>query len=212
MGQFGDKAMAANIFLFRFISVSFMPAFGIASAVTALVGRYIGAGRPDIAERRAHLGFVVTAIYMMSCGLVYILGRNELMGFFTRDAEVLRIGAILLVFGGIYQLFDAMYILYNGALRGAGDTLVPAVATAILCWGIAVFGGYAVARLRPEWGPTGPWTLASIYGLILGVFMMARFVRGGWKRIHLDTTPRSQLGEESARFVGSTETVLKASS
>jgi multidrug resistance protein, MATE family len=102
MGQFGDKAMAANIFLFRYISVSFMPAYGISVAVTSLVGRYIGAGRPDIAAKRAHLGFAVTAAYMMTCGLIYVLGRNQLMGLFSKDAEVLRIGAILLIFGGVY--------------------------------------------------------------------------------------------------------------
>jgi MATE family multidrug resistance protein len=187
MGQFGDKAMAANIFLFRYISVSFMPAYGLSIAVTALVGRYIGAGRPDLSQKRAHLGFAVTAIYMMTCGLFYILGRNQLMGLISHDPEVLRIGAILLIFGGVYQLFDAMYILYNGALRGAGDTFVPAVATAVLCWTIAVGGGYAVAKLRPQWGPAGPWTVASVYGLILGVFMLVRFQRGKWKAINLDS-------------------------
>jgi MATE family multidrug resistance protein len=191
MGQFGDKAMAANIFLFRYISVSFMPAYGISIAVTALVGRYIGAGRPEISRQRAHLGFTVTAIYMMTCGLIYILGRNVLMALFTKDPEVQRIGATLLIFGGIYQLFDAMYIVYNGALRGAGDTFVPAVATAVLCWSIAVFGGYAVAKTFPQWGPTGPWTIASIYGLILGIFMLVRFQRGKWIAINLDSRDAS---------------------
>jgi MATE family multidrug resistance protein len=200
MAYFGEKAMAANIFLFRYISVSFMPAFGISTAVTALVGRYIGAGRPDVSEQRAHLGFIVAAVYMTACGLVYILARNVLMGLFTDDPEVLRIGALLLIFGGIYQLFDAMYIVYNGALRGAGDTFVPAVATALLCWGIAVGGGYAVARLRPGWGPAGPWTLASIYGVILGAFIFLRFKAGGWKQIHLQPQAVSQLVQESARL------------
>jgi MATE family multidrug resistance protein len=186
MAEFGTNAMAANIFLFRYISVSFMPAFGISTAVTALVGRYIGAGKPEISEQRAHLGFYVSAVYMVACGLVYIFGRNVLMKLFTHDPEVLKIGALLLIFGGIYQLFDAMYIVYNGALRGAGDTFVPAVATAVLCWGIAVCGGYAVARLWPNLGPGGPWTVASIYGVILGVFMFVRFKAGGWKAIRLD--------------------------
>src|SRR5205085_7692639 len=40
MGQFGETAMTANTFMFRFMVVSFMPAFGIGSAITALVGRY----------------------------------------------------------------------------------------------------------------------------------------------------------------------------
>lgn len=196
MGQFGEKAMSANIFLFRYISVSFMPAYGVSIAVTALVGRYIGAGRPDLAQKRAHLGFAVTAVYMMTCGLIYILARNQLMGLFTKDPEVLRIGAILLIFGGVYQLFDAMYILYNGALRGAGDTFVPAVVTAVLCWSIAVLGGYATAKLRPQWGPAGPWTVASIYGLILGIFMLVRFQRGKWKSINLDSNaPAAKVPE-----------------
>ena len=50
MGVFGTKAMAANTFMFRYMTVSFMPAFGLSVAVTALVGRYIGRGRPDIAR------------------------------------------------------------------------------------------------------------------------------------------------------------------
>jgi MATE family multidrug resistance protein len=186
MGQFKTQAMAATNFVFRYLSVSFMPAFGIATAVTALVGRYIGAGRHDLAEHRAHLGFKAAAIYMLFCGCLYVIGRNVLMHLFTSDPEVLRIGAILLIFAGIYQLFDAMYIVYNGALRGAGDTFVPAVATAVLCWGITVFGGLAVAKLWPQFGPTGPWIMATLYGAILGIYLLARFRRGRWKSIRLE--------------------------
>ncbi|HET6247570.1 MAG TPA: MATE family efflux transporter [Tepidisphaeraceae bacterium] len=183
MGVFGTKIMAANTFIFRFMSVSFMPAFGIGTAVTALVGRYLGRGRPDIARQRADLGFVVCAIYMLSCGLIFFTGRNRLMGLFTSDPEILRTGGMLLIFAAVYQFFDAMYINYNGALRGAGDTFIPAITTAGLCWGITVFGGYAVARLHTSWGPAGPWTVATGYGVILGLFMLIRYRRGKWKAI-----------------------------
>jgi MATE family multidrug resistance protein len=187
MGQFGTAAMAANTFAFRYLSVSFMPAFGISTAVTALVGRYIGAGKPDVAAHRAHLGFAVAAVYMLVCGAAYILGRNVLIGLFTQEPEVLRLGVVVMVFCGIYQLFDAMYIVYNGALRGAGDTFVPAVALFVLCWGIMVGGGYAVARLKPQWGVGGPWTMATLYGAILGGVIVARFCRGRWRSIRLET-------------------------
>jgi MATE family multidrug resistance protein len=186
IAQFSTAAMAANTFAFRYLAVSFMPAFGISTAVTALVGRYIGAGQPDVAARRAHLGFAVAAIYMAACGVAYVLGRNVLMGLFTHDPEVLRLGAIVLIFCGVYQLFDAMYIVYNGALRGAGDTFVPAVTLFVLCWGITVGGGYAVAHWRPQWGLVGPWGMATAYGAILGVFMLLRFGRGRWRTIRLD--------------------------
>ncbi|HYO11118.1 MAG TPA: MATE family efflux transporter [Tepidisphaeraceae bacterium] len=182
---FGTTGMAANNYVFRYMAVSFMPAFGISTAVTALVGRYIGRGRPDIAVARAHLGFAVALGYMVCCAVLFLLARRQLIGLFTVDPDVLRIGATLLVFAAAYQLFDAVYIVYYGALRGAGDTFVPAMATALLCWSITVLGGYLVARHVPDLGPRGPWMVAMGYGLVLGSFMFARFTRGGWRRIDL---------------------------
>ncbi len=189
MAVFGTKAMAANTFMMRYMVMSFMPAFGMSVAVTALVGRYIGMGRLDIARKRANLAFVLTAIYMLMCGSMFFIFRHHLIRLFTQDPEILSIGATLLIFAAIYQFFDAMYIIYNGALRGAGDTLVPAVATGSLCWGITVFGGYWIARTWTHWGAAGPWTAATIYGVILGIFMLARFRRGDWKAASLDSIP-----------------------
>jgi multidrug resistance protein, MATE family len=185
MAKFGTTGMAANNFMMRYMVVSFMPAFGISTAVTALVGRYIGMGKPDAAMRRAHIGFMVTAIYMLCCGTVFFVGRNQLIRVFSDDPQVLRAGATLLVFAAIYQFFDAVYILYNGALRGAGDTLVPAIATGVLCWGITVFGGWFVASHYTRFGVAGPWTVATVYGIILGIFMFLRFQSGKWRRIKL---------------------------
>ena len=194
MSVFGTNVMAANTFIFRFMSVSFMPAYGISVAVTALVGRDLGKGDPDSARRRADLAFAVAAAYMLCCGLLFFLGRNVLMGLFTTDPVVLRVGAMLLVFAAIYQFFDAMCIIYSGALRGAGDTAIPALTTASLCWGITVLGGYVVARFRTQWGAAGPWTAASIYGVIVGMFVMVRFRGGQWKAIQNDAAfqPASQ--------------------
>jgi MATE family multidrug resistance protein len=186
MAVFGTHAMAANNFVFRYMSVSFMPAFGISVAVTALVGRYIGMRKPDVARSRANLGFYVAGAYMLACALMFVGFGKVLMRLFTDDPEIVRVGAMLLIFAAIYQCFDAMYIVYNGALRGAGDTFVPAVATGVLCWSITVLGGYAVARHWPALGPAGPWLAATAYGIILGIFMIARFQRGRWQSIRLD--------------------------
>jgi MATE family multidrug resistance protein len=186
MAKAGNAAMAANMFTFRFMSVSFMPAIGIGTAVTALVGRYIGMGRFDLAEQRAHLGFKVNAIYMLTCGLFFLIFRHELMRLFTDDPEVLRLGAQMLVFAAVFQFADALYVSYTGALRGAGDTFVPAVATGVLNWSMTVGLGLLVVKLWPQWGAVGPWVIATLYGLTLSIFMVRRFRRGAWKRIRLE--------------------------
>jgi MATE family multidrug resistance protein len=200
MAPLGTTVMAANTFMLRYMTLSFMPAFGIGIAVTALVGRYLGMGRLDLARQRADLGFKVAAFYMVICGIVFFVGRFRLIGLFSSDPQVLHFGAILLIYAAIYQFFDAMYIIYNGALRGAGDTFVPAVTTAGLCWGISVFGGWMIARSHPQWGPAGPWTIASVYGIILGFFMLVRFRRGQWKAI-----PQEELVAEGAKISRSSD-------
>lgn len=200
IAAFGTEAMAANTFIMRYMSLSFMPAFGISAAVTALVGRYIGRGMPDVAASRAHLGFRVTAVYMLICAAVFLLFRNRLMHVFTDDSQVVKWGAMLLIFAAFYQIFDAIYIVYCGALRGAGDTLVPALATAGLCWLCVVGLGYTVATWLPQLGLAGPWTVATIYGVILGVFMWVRFARGAWRaiRIDRDQSPELEAGARGA--------------
>ncbi|MDP9173751.1 MAG: MATE family efflux transporter [Planctomycetota bacterium] len=198
IGMLGVAAMAGNTFMLRYLVVSFMPAYGLAAAVTALVGRYIGAGRPDIAARRAHLGFAVTLVYVIACGLIFVFFRHQLMRAFIDDPEIVRIGSIYLIYGAIYELFDAMYITYNGALRGAGDTLVPTLVMAVLCWSISIAGGYAVVKWVPSMGVGGPWLMGCVYGAILGIYMIVRFNRGRWRDIHLDTNANSNVELASA--------------
>ena len=195
---FDVPSMAANNYAVRYMSVSFMPAFGLSAAVTALVGRYIGMGRPDVAMRRAHLGFAVAAVYTVSCGVFFYVFRYDLIRAFSNDTAVLRAGATLLVFAAAFQIFDAMYIIYNGALRGAGDTFVPAVVIAVMCWGVTVFGGYAVAKLRPDLGVAGPWSAALAYGIILGIYLLLRFSRGQWKSIRLAEHTK-EVGRQDSR-------------
>jgi MATE family multidrug resistance protein len=186
MAAFGTEAMAANTFMMRYMSASFMPAFGLSAAVTALVGRNIGAGRPEVAADRARLGFFLTAGFMLLCGAIFAIFGRQLIGVFTDDPELIRLGAMLMLFAAAYQFFDALYIIYVGALRGAGDTLVPAVATAGLCWTMVVGVAGGVAYWQPGWGVAGPWAVATVYGAVLGLFMWLRFRAGGWRSIRLD--------------------------
>jgi MATE family multidrug resistance protein len=137
---------------------------------------------------------------MVLAGLVLFLLRYRLMAVFSPHPEVQRIGATILVFVAIYQLFDAMFIVYVGAARGAGDTLVPAVVQAILVWSIVVGGGAIIVKVAPHLGVAGPWTLATIFGAILGIFLLIRFRRGGWQSIDLAAATTSNVPADSARL------------
>jgi MATE family multidrug resistance protein len=183
IGQFGTDAMKANNYAFRYMLVAFMPAIGIGHAVTALVGRYYGAGDIPAASRRAHLGFRVAAAYMVLVGIGMMVFGRHLVGFFTNDPAVIAIGATIILFMGGYQILDAVYVVYIGALRGAGDTFIPSMFMIVLNWTLVVAGAYLTARHLPQLGPGGPWTVLCIYGICVGAFMFLRFQHGAWRRI-----------------------------
>lgn len=191
VASFGTPAYLANSYAFSYMHVCFMPAVGVGAAVTALVGRYIGAGKPHLAERRAHLGFAVCAVYMMAAGAMLALFRQPLIAIFTQDPETQRIGEMLMFFVALYQIFDAMFLVYVSALRGAGDTMVPAAVQAVLVWTIVVGGGTVVALWFPQAGVAGLWVLAMAFGAILGFYLLLRFRKGAWKeiRLHHEDTP-----------------------
>jgi MATE family multidrug resistance protein len=184
LGVLGPAAMAANTFTFRYMVVSFLPVYGLSVAVTALVGRYIGKGQPEIGARRAHLGLAVALVYVACCGTCFIVFRHSLIHVFSNDPEVIRIGSIYLMLISLYEISDALYIMYVGALRGAGDTLYPTMISATLCWSIVVVGAYLVARSHRQW-MGGPWLVACGYGWSAGSWMLFRFVRGRWKQIRI---------------------------
>ncbi|MFT3786944.1 MAG: MATE family efflux transporter [Tepidisphaeraceae bacterium] len=185
MVQLGETTLKSNNYAFRYMLVSFMPAMGFGAAVTTLVGRYIGRKRLDLAAKVTHVGFVMAGTYMLLCGLIqYFFGR-ELMAVFTHEKHIQDIGVHILVFMGVYQILDATYVVYNGGLRGAGDTRVPAIVMIALNWVLVVAGSFAVARYAPSWGASGPYSVLCLYGVLLGVFMYLRFMFGPWRKIDL---------------------------
>lgn len=173
----------------RYMHASFMPAVGMSFAVTAVVGKYMGMGRPDLAARRAWLGLTLTMSYMAACALVFLLARGPLVSAFIPaglDAEeakrLLEIGGWVMIGAAIFQVFDAMAITFSAALRGAGDTVWPGVLTIALSWSVIMIGGHAMIRFFPHLGSIGPWIAASAYIILLGVILMFRFMGGGWKK------------------------------
>ena len=187
MARYGEAALAANNYMMQYMKLSFMPAFGFGTAVSVLVARYVGAGKPDVAKHRAHLGFKITAVYMVACGLLFLTMPGALMRLFTTDPEVIRIGKILFIFCAIYQFADAAFIIYSSALRGVKDTLIPSIVQISLCWSLVVGGGVLVSIYAPQLGVGGPWAIGAVYGAILGVFLFLRFKNGAWQ--HATASP-----------------------
>lgn len=195
---FGTVHLTATVTVIRYMSLSFMPAIGVGAATTALVGRYIGATMPHIARRRTHTALAVTMVYMGLCAAAFVVFRRPLVDFFVQidpatpavEAQQIRdrivdIGGNIMLCAAAFQLFDALGIVYIGALRGAGDTRWPMVATLTFSWTVFVGGGLALANFLPQLTSLGPWLAGSAYIIALGAVLAWRFESGAWRRINL---------------------------
>jgi MATE family multidrug resistance protein len=128
VGRLGTASLAATNIAFNINTLAFMPMIGCGIAISVLVGQYLGAQKPDIAQTAVYSGFHLTFIYMASIAAAFVLAPDIFVAPFAHQAdpkgfaEIYAYSVILLRFVAIYCLFDTMNIIFCSAIKGAGDT------------------------------------------------------------------------------------------
>ncbi|MHC4228964.1 MAG: MATE family efflux transporter [Planctomycetota bacterium] len=185
VGQFGKDALAATSAVLSCVNVSVMPVVGLGTALTAAVGKSIGEGKKDVAMKQTSVSLRIALVYMGLIGLCLLLFRNRIMAFWSSDDVVVGIGVKIIVLAAIYQVFDAATLVYNGSLRGAGDTLWLAAVSAFGAIVVLGIGSMCIIGLFPELGALAPWTAATLSIITVGLANRWRFKTNRWMRIDL---------------------------
>jgi len=184
VGRFGKEQLAASNIAIQYMTISFMPGFGLAQALTALVGRYIGEGRIELAIQRVHEALFLALSYMVLMGMIYFTFRAPFIAFFNPDPEVVHMGSNILLCAAAFQVFDGMGITFAGALRGAGDTHWIAGIMVALLFGVFAplsLGSVALTNLQS----LGPWLAGTVNVILLGLALWWRFAQGKWQEINI---------------------------
>jgi Na+-driven multidrug efflux pump len=137
----GAAAVAAYGISARLEFLMIPLAFGVGSALTALVGHAVGAGDWATARRLAWIGGLMTLLVAGTVGITVGAAPAMFAALFTSDPEVLRIATRALTFiapaFGAFGLGMALYF----ASMGAGRMAWP-VGGAVSRIGLAVGGGW----------------------------------------------------------------------
>ncbi|HON16282.1 MAG TPA: MATE family efflux transporter [Spirochaetota bacterium] len=184
--QGGVVATASSI-MFSWDLISFIPLLGIEIAVTSLVGRYIGAGKVDIAHRSAMSGIktglwfsfiVLIAFLFFSEDLVMVFAPQQRNDLFI---EATPMAASMIKIASIYVLAEAMMVSLLGALRGAGDTHWTMVASVAFNW-LAVLFLYIIFNIL-SMSAIAAWASLVLSFMIFCFFLFLRYRSGKWKEI-----------------------------
>ena len=190
VGRLGTASLAATNIAFNINTLAFMPMIGFGIAISVLVGQYLGAEKPGLAQTAAYSGFHMTLGYMIVIGAAYVLVPDIFIAPFAHQAdpgsfsEIYRYSVVLLRFVAVYSIFDAMNIIFCSAIKGAGDTRYVMFVTVILSVFVLIIPVYVAVEIL-EVGLMISWVLATAYASLLGILFFLRFLGGKWKSMRV---------------------------
>jgi multidrug resistance protein, MATE family len=188
VGHLGTTVLAAFNVVLQLNGVSFMPAFGLASAGAIMVGESIGQRAYERVWPLVKLTAQVACAWMGLVGLFYVSSAAWVMAWFRPAAlgseEFLRVGTSMLMLSALWQLCDAIGMTFSEALRAAGDTTWCMLARIVIAW--LFFTPLAwTAVLFLEGGVLTVMLSLVGYMLVLSTTLALRFAAGKWRSIDL---------------------------
>lgn len=190
VGKLGEIALAASNIALSVNTLIFMPMLGLNTAVATLVGQAMGRKRPDEAETATQSALHISLLYILPLCLSFLLFAGPLMEIFRPDdpavdyAPIKATGMVLLHYIVIYSLADSCNIVYLGALKGAGDTLLVMLILAgtgvcMLLVPILALKALNMATLHAL------WIVLTAYVISMALCSFLRFRHGGWRNMQV---------------------------
>lgn len=179
VNSFGTNTLTAYGTAGKIDTIITQAVLTLSGALAAFCGQNIGAGKLERVKKGVRFTMYTNVVLgLLTFTAVYLFG-DEMMKVFTKDADVVAIGKeYLLIIGGFFIIHGALNV-YNGALRGAGDTLFPMITSLVCLWLIRI----PLAYYLSSWlGRNGIWWAIG-FSITIGLIVTFVYYKTGiWKR------------------------------
>ena len=128
VGTVGTREQVATNIAFNIEALAFLPMVGMMIGTAVLVGQRLGENKPDLAEKAVWSAIHITFAFFSILAVLYITIPGMFIYPFTLNGGLENIEnsidliVVLLRFVAVFCLFDAIFLVFIGALEGAGDT------------------------------------------------------------------------------------------
>ncbi|MCC5916411.1 MAG: MATE family efflux transporter [Cryomorphaceae bacterium] len=181
---FGDDAVAGLTITFRILMFTLMPAWGLSSSASTLVGQNLGGKK----VRRATISVWLTArynvIFLSGVTLLYLVFAHTIAGWFISDPNVIEIistGLRVIVLG--YVFFGVGMVMIQ-AFNGAGDTKTPMYINIVLFLLLEIPLAFLLAVFL-KMGMLGIFITISFCHSLHAVVSIYYFRKGLWKKVEV---------------------------
>jgi len=190
VGRLGEVALATSNIVLSIEMLSYLPMAGMSIATATLVGDYIGRRQHASAERSAYSALTLSSAYSLLFAVLFLAAPRIFLDLFANGGSsgsfegVEATGVILLRIVAIYAVFNNVFMVFCGALNGAGDTRFAMWTQIGLSWVFFVPSAYVVIEFLGL-GVFAAWGAMLIYVVLLGLAFYLRFRSGYWKTIRM---------------------------
>jgi len=174
-GTLDPISSAAHQIALNLAGVAFMVPLGLGSAGAVRVGHAVGAGDRARAAAAGWTAILLAVMFMLVSGSTFALVPRQLIGLFSTNEDVLRVGTSLLLLAAVFQLFDGIQGVITGTLRGLGNTSTAMKVNLVAHWLLGLPTSYVLCFVL-GWGVYGLWV-----GLSLGLIVTAIILLWVWR-------------------------------
>ncbi|PLR87381.1 MATE family efflux transporter [Bacillus sp. V33-4] len=175
----GTEALTSKVYAQNIMMFIFLFSVAISQGTQILIGHMIGAKQYEEAYKRC-LRSLKLAILMSFSGAVAVsFFSDSLMGVFTANSEIIKVGGSLLLLTIILEPGRSFNLVVINALRAAGDVKFPVYMGILSMWGVSVTLSYLLG-IYFGLGLVGIWIAFIADEWLRGLLMLWRWKSRVW--------------------------------
>lgn len=166
INSLGDISTAAHTIANTVESAFYIPGYGMQTAAATLAGNAWGArDRQRILDLTKMILPIEILLMLLSGGMLFLFAPS-MMQLFTKDQQVILLGATVLRMVAVSEPFYGVSIIIEGMMQGMGNTMVPFACNIAGMWGIRIVGTFICTQLL-SMGLISAWACMIGHNLML---------------------------------------------
>ena len=179
INSLGEISTAAHTIANTVESAFYIPGYGMQTAAATLAGNALGAKDEKRLHSLARMIIFIETVLMIISGTLLFIFAPFMMSLFSKDAQVIMLGAVVLRMVAVSEPFYGVSIVIEGMLQGLGKTVTPFVFNIIGMWGVRIVGTFICVTFF-HMGLVSAWACMIIHNLLLFVMFLVHWLRGKW--------------------------------
>ena len=122
---------------------------------------------------------LIEVALMIVSGSALFAFAPVMMGLFSRDAQVILLGSMVLRMVAVSEPFYGVSIIIEGMMQGVGKTMMPFICNIIGMWGVRIVGTW-ICTQQLNLGLVSAWACMIGHNLLLFLLFTLWYRSGRW--------------------------------